>query len=131
MEKDIFDDVPNVLYDLRQTYAINILTPILVEIEIRRRERDYEKWFELLTDHLFTNINQKLADDEIKEYNALVQEILTVINQYPDVYCGRDKRAQPNYLVKESLKKLEMWLKKRMDEAGLYGKGSSYDVDEI
>ena len=131
MKKDIFEDIPNVLYDLRQTYAINILTPILVEIEIRRRERDYEKWFELLTDHLFTNINQKLADDEIKEYNALVQEVLTVINKYPDVYGGRDKSAQPNYLVKESLKKLEMWLKKRMDEAGLYGKGSSYDIDEI
>lgn len=131
MEKDIFDDVPNVLYDLRQTYAINILTPILVEIEIRRRERDYEKWFELLNDHLFTNINQKLADDEIKEYNSLVQKILKVINKYPNVFCGRDKAAQPNYLVKESLKELEMWLKKRMDECGLYGKGSTYDADEI
>ena len=30
----------------------------------------------------------KLADDEIKEYNALVQEVLTVINKYPDVYGG-------------------------------------------
>lgn len=131
MEKDTFMDSPTVLYDLRQTYAVSILTPILIEIEISRRERNYEKWFELLTDHLYTNVNQKLSDKEIVEYETLLNRTIKLINEYPNVYGGRDKGPRQNYIVKESLKKLEMWLKKRMDDCGLYGKGNQYDIDEI
>lgn len=122
---------PNVLFDLRQTYAMKILTPILEELEVVRTKNDYRIWWELLTTHLYVNVHQKLSDDERTEFDLKEKETMNVLNKYPNVFKGMDRNPEGTYLIKKSLMTLEMWLKNKMEEKGLYGKGSEYDWDEI
>jgi hypothetical protein len=110
---------------------MQILTPILILLEQYRDTNDFSKWFEKLTEALYTNIRQKLTDDERKQYLVEKEKCLKVINQYAGVYRGTDKDPQSCYRVKMALLDLEMWLKDMMEEHGLYGKGSEVDWDEI
>lgn len=122
---------PNMLYDLRQTYAMQILTPILLNIESDRDNLKFENWFNDLTVSLYANIRQKLSEEERKEYLEEKKETIKIINKYPGVYRGNDKSFKESYLLKEAILNLEMWLKDKMEEKGLFGKGGDYDWDEI
>lgn len=121
----------NMLFDLRQTYAMQIITPILIELEYHRGECNFMKWFETLTDKLYVNVYQKINDDERKEYKQKLSETVKVINANTSVFKGINKDELKKYYVKEALKELELWLKAKMEDKGLYGKGSEYDWDEI
>jgi hypothetical protein len=123
---------PNILFDLRQTYAMQILTPILIQIEEFRDRNMYQQWFEKLTMGLFINVYQKLDEDEREEYKEKKNKTLKILNENPSVYKGIDKQnPERNYKVKTALIELELWLKDKMEKHGLYGKGSEYDADEI
>jgi hypothetical protein len=122
---------PEMLWDLRLTYATELLAPILREIEIARTENNFMKWYELLTMNLHTNINQKLTTDEREEYETEHQKVLKVINEFPTVFKGTDKSPPTLYKLKIALKNFEMWLRDKMEDHGLFGRIAVYDEDEI
>lgn len=122
---------PSMLFDLRQTYAMQILTPILLELELYRGESNFMKWYETLTDKLYVNVYQKMDDNERNEYKIKLNSTIKVINENVNVFKGFSKEEQKKHCVKEALKELELWLKSKMEDKGLYGKGSEYDWDEI
>lgn len=129
--EDFMNQTPNMLFDLRQTYAMQILTPILLDLEFFRSECNFKKWFETLTERLYTNVYQKLDDPERTEYGALKNKIIKELNTYKNAFVGTSKNEEERYRVKQALFELELWLKAKMEEKGLYGKGSEYDWDEI
>jgi len=122
---------PNMLYDLRQTYAMHILTPILILIEQYRESNDFKKWYDKLTSSLYTNIYQKLTEEEREEYKGQNEKCIAILNQYPNAFAGRDTTDKNLFIVKQSIVTLEMWLKDKMESHGLFGKGSEFDWDEI
>ena len=122
---------PNMLYDLRQTYAMEILRPLLIAIEYHRDKNEFVPWFDKLTMGLHTNVNQKLSEEEREEYNKLLNDTIKELNEHNDTFMGRNKDAKEIYTVKMIIKNLEMWLKIKMEESGIYGKGFVYDPDEI
>ena len=118
---------PEMPYDLRQTYANGILTPILLELEILRDKDDFSSMYKKLTMSLYTNLNQKLGLQEREDYQKLLTETISEINKYPDTFRGHDKSTEKVHKIRLVLQKLEMWLKDRMQEHGLYGSGWSDD----
>jgi hypothetical protein len=80
MAGDVSNVNPDMPYDLRQTYAMYILTPILVKIEEARMGNNFREWYNLLTMSLHTNIYQKLDDEQRKEYDDLNTSILKRLN---------------------------------------------------
>lgn len=126
-----FNEKPEMAWDLRLTYAMKILTPILEAIEYYRTNSDFQKWFDYLDLHLYTNINQKLSEDEQKEYILLIGKTINILNKHSDAFAGRDKSMSEIYPIRNALKELEMWLKQKMEDNNLFGGGSDYDPDEI
>jgi hypothetical protein len=129
--EDHFESREEMPFDLRHTYAIGILTPILLSIELCRENNKFPEWFDKLTMSLHTNIHQKLLEDERKEYNIKLNETIKVLNDHPDTFQGRDKDPRKIFIVKRALKDLEMWLKDRMQEHGLFGSGWSDDEESL
>lgn len=130
-ENTPFESSGDMPYDLRQTYAMGLITPILLEIEIYRSKNDFYNWFEKLTMSLHTNINQKLLDVERKEYEKVLEETITVLNNNPSIFSGKDKSPENMYKVKMQLKKLECWLRDKMQQHGLFGVGWSDDEESL
>lgn len=122
---------PDMPYDLRQTYAMGILTPILLLIEEHRNKNEFMQWYDVMTMSLHTNINQKLDEDERKEYEEVNKRIVEVLNKYPDAFSCRDKTPMHVSIVKQALKDLEMWLKDKMQKHGLFGSGYFDDEDSL
>lgn len=129
--EDFMNSTPNMLFDLRQTYAIHLLTPILLELRTYRREESFIKWFETITEDLYVEVNQKLSPGEREDYSELYNKTIAVLREFANAYRGTDKTPERKARVKQALMQLEMWLKNKMEEKGLYGKGSEYDWDEI
>ena len=127
MASDYTPENPNILFDLRQTYAMSILTPILLLIEEHRTKNEFPQWFDKLTMSLYINIYQKLTEGEREEYKTILQGTLNVINKYPEAYKGKDKTFEEVHKIKSALATLEMWMKDKMEETGMYGKTMSYD----
>jgi len=121
----------NMLFDLRQTYAIKILEPILLAIESHRENNEFTGVYEKMTRSLYANIHQKLKEGDKNEWLELKEKVLRIINKYPDAFVGRDNNPQSIELIKDALQEMEMWLKFKMEENGLFGKGYEYDWDEI
>lgn len=132
MGKDEFAPTnPNMLFDLRQTYAMQLLTPILLEIKFHRKNGDYQRWFETLTEDLFIEVNQKLTPEERNEYREVYSNVVKILNAYSTAYRGTNHNQEYKAIVKQAIIKIELWLKEKMEEHGIYGKGSEYDIDEI
>jgi len=107
-------------YDLRQTYA-KILTDDLIKVADARERNDFNNWFEFMVWNLHTEINQKLDKTEREEYEKLLTDTTKILNQYPDAYLGNDTTPKNVYAIKNALKKLETWLKDKMEAHGMYG----------
>lgn len=111
----------NLVWDLRQIYAIDILGQTLKDIALSRRLNDFPLWFKLLKRDLFTEINHKLDKQEIEEVNSLIKEteenILKNQNAYTKNCCSNEEYQD----LEEALCKLEMFLKKLMEEHGMFG----------
>ena len=127
-----FPDNPKILFDLRQTYAMQILTPILIALEIARSNNDFQKWYDTLAYSLYVNIYQKLEEDEREEYKKVKEACLQTLHSKKLAYQGTPGQSiEDVHIVKSALMDLEMWMKSKMEDHGLFGKGSEYDIDEI
>ena len=122
---------PNMLFDLRQVYAIHIIAPILISLEEHKENNNFFQWYEKLTISLYTNIYQKLKEPERLEYEKEKEKCLKKLNEYREVYKGTDKNPLKVYELKNALIELEMWLKDKMEDHGLFGKAGEVDWDEI
>jgi hypothetical protein len=118
---------PDMPYDLRQIYAVQIIGTTLQKIEFAREQGNMVLLFDLLTMHLHTNLNQKLTEKEREEYNIIEQNTIKELNKNGQAFIGTDKTPEKIARVKIVLKKLEMWLKDKMQTHGLFGSGWSDD----
>jgi hypothetical protein len=132
MAGDITNINPEMPYDLRQTYAMNLLTPILIGVEEARRKNDFREWYNLLTMSLHTNVYQKLDDELRKEYDRLHEELLQTIScvELRNCFAGRDKDPIKIYKVQKALKELEIWLRDKMQKSGLFGSSFYGNMDD-
>ena len=105
-----------VAYDLRQGYA-KLLMSSLDNIKKYREERDYKNWFEEL-DGLFIDISMKLHDEEKDGYNKMVKELNEHITENPNAYTNKQIEGSKIYI---SLKKINMWLLRKMEENDIFG----------
>ena len=73
----IDNDVSDMIWDLRQIYAIDIVGQTLKDIKMARNVNDFSTWFKLLKRDLATEINHKL--DKLEKIM-----IDTLSNMIPD-----------------------------------------------
>jgi len=109
-------------YDLRQGYA-KLITRTLDNIKEYREQRDYKNWFEEL-DGLFIDISMKLANDEKKDYDILLEELNDAIRANPKAYM--DKAIEGGNIYSK-LKKINMWLLQKMEDYHIFGFKDSFD----
>lgn len=106
-------------FDLRSRYA-EIVGDVLVKISIAREEEDYPHWFTLL-DHLHTEINQKLHEEDRTEYDTELKECIEIINTNEEAYLGQNKDAKKRYAVHLAIKKLNLFLTNKMEVRKMFG----------
>jgi hypothetical protein len=106
-------------YDLRQAFAF-IVGRILDKIEFARENKDFPEWFKQL-DNLYIEIDKKLKPKEREDYEKLLIETIQNINKYPNTYNRLDASPQSINFIYSSLRKLNLWLGRMMDEHNLFG----------
>ena len=114
-------------YDLRQVYA-RIVGRNLDNIDTARHEKDYPKYYKgmedlyTVTKHKFKKV--KKADIGKKPtWKELKKEFIITSNKNKEAYIK--KTITDAFAVGEIervLRKIEMWLYFKMDEAGMFGK---------
>jgi len=109
-------------YDLRQVLAQH-LGKIREAIIESRIVRDYPRWFFLL-DNLYIEVSKKLNDDEMKEYESLFIKANKIIQGNPK---GYEKGSQNGADVYSSLKRIDIWLNRKMEQNDMFG---SKEMDE-
>lgn len=113
------EDNKELVFDLRQTYA-KLLENILFRLAEARINKKYIDWFEALDD-LHTEINQKLDEDEKEVYNKELKKCVDILNQYPAAYNKQTSSPTENFIIKQALKDLELWLKDKMELKNMFG----------
>lgn len=116
-------------YDLRQEYA-KIVGEHLRDIAEARKRDDYYNYFEALDD-LYTIVLHKFKKmkDKEKQYLEMKKEVTIVANKYPSVWTGNHKDANAHYEIDKTLKKIERFLYKEMDDANMFG--GNWDDDGL
>jgi uncharacterized membrane protein YgaE (UPF0421/DUF939 family) len=109
------------VYDLRQVYAIKVLSQTLQQIKFYRTQNKYSEWFESLSRDLRTEISKELDEDELKEINKKIKEILQIIKDNEMAYLGNSEDPDEHYKIKEALCELEMLLLGLMQEHKMFG----------
>ena len=112
-------DLAGMAYDLRARYA-QIVGDILEEIAIARDKRDFPKWFSLLED-LHSEISQKLTTKEKENWEDELKKCIETINQNKSSYNGSSQNGEKKYLVYNSIKDLDMWLRDKMETHKMFG----------
>ncbi len=107
------------VYDLRQTYA-QILDEVLKRIAQCRVENNFTEWFNSL-EHLQIEINQKLLEQERKEYEIELKKCVTILRTERSTYNKVAESNEGVFKVKCALRNLEKWLKVKMEEHKLFG----------
>ena len=111
----------NMIWDLRQIYAVDILGQTLKDIKVARDLDNFPIWFKLLKRDLATEINHKLDELEkplVKEFIKKTEQIIIKNkNAYQKTACSSEEFQA----VEEALCELEMYLKQLMEEHGMFG----------
>lgn len=123
---DIGGEQKELAWDLRVTYT-QVVGTISIKIAEARENRDFQRWFNLLED-LHTEINQKLTEKERKEFEEkILNDCLNILGKNYEAFMRKSQDPKEVTTVYRSIKKVEMWLKQKMDGHNLYG---SKDRDE-
>lgn len=121
MEEYNADEVSKeLLFDLRQYYA-KIVGEILIQIATVRKEKKFIDYYDWL-DSLYIEINQKLDEDERKEYLTILKKVQETIKKNEQTYLGKLDKSEAKNEIYNSLTELDMWLKDKMEVHGLYGR---------
>lgn len=123
--QDSFDKSAELAYDLRQTYA-EIIGVILKRIVEARYTNDYSLWYKALED-LFIEVNQKLTEQERKDYDERIMETNKILNQYTKVYQRKERSKEGLVAIQKTLRGLELWIKERMEDHKMFGAKDTED----
>jgi len=115
------EETTQLTYDLRQEYAKQ-LGEIRLGILLARKDRDYKMWTELL-DSLYIEVSTKLKDTDETEYMNMIKVMNEIIKKNPVLYHAR--KEVPN--LYSSLRKINIWLNKKMDEYKMFGAKETFD----
>ena len=125
------EDEKSVAYDLRQIYA-KLVGEHMADITIARKENNYFNWFKALEDlYTVTRFKYDEPDNAKNVYNTKRNKITTLANQFPTDWNGTTKDSKNIQQIDSALRELEDWIYVQMQEGGLFGKGYSYDQDEL
>jgi len=114
------DSEKDLAYDLRQKYA-EIVGKILQELYLAKRDKDFPLVYELLDDHLHSEIHHKLTSEERKEYEVLLKRCKKILNDNSSAFLKKSNDPISIQNVKSCLKELELWLKSMMEEHNMFG----------
>lgn len=103
-------------YDLRQSFA-KLLNGILEKSYQYMADRDYKNWFEEL-DALFIHISMKLKKEEKEEYQAMLEDLNSLIKKNPQAYIKQNIESNKIYT---HLKKINIWLLSKMEQYDIFG----------
>lgn len=116
-------------YDLRQRYA-DIVGRHLEIIADARLERNYPAYFEAMEDlvtvmeHKFKHVKKKFGDKEQTDYEYytfLMNDAITKANKYKSCFLGTTAKPEEVRIIRDALRKIEMFLYKVMDTAKMFG----------
>lgn len=119
-------------YDLRQRYA-KIVGDHLEDIAEARKSKIYPEYFNALEDlyvivkHRFKTKKKKEDKNEEKKeeskenYDTLRKELIKVANEYSSTWSGTSKDPEETGKIESALRKIEMFLYYKMNEAGMFG----------
>jgi len=110
------------IYDLRQIYANEVIKPTLNQIKFFRTANNYSGWFESLRRDLRVEISKELTEVELKEINEKINKVLKIIKANEMAYVGRDNSPERNDKIKEELCELEMLMMSLMEKHKMFGK---------
>jgi len=111
------------LFDLRQAFVI-ITTEIKKEIVVARTNKDYPRWYNLI-DSLFIEVSKNLSEDEVLEYEKLNESSMKELTKYSVSFLKKSPRFSND--VYAVLRKLDLWINRKMNERNMYG---SKDADD-
>lgn len=115
------DDQKELIYDLRQIYAIKLVGQTLQEIMFARKTNNYSLWFKLLKRDLLTEINQKLDNEEREEIDFLIKEVIATINKNRSAYLNKSSNPDQHQAIEDILIKLEKELRILMEKKKMFG----------
>ena len=118
----IDNDVSDMIWDLRQIYAIDIVGQTLKDIKMARNVNDFSTWFKLLKRDLATEINHKLDKLEKPLLIEKIQDTEKIIIKNRNAYTKQPCSPEEVQLLEEALCSLEMFLKQLMEEHGMFGR---------
>ena|SRR3989344_2236301 len=111
---------PEMAYDLRQIYAMEVGRH-MQEISDARKANNFYLWYKCLED-LKTEIAHKFkSKDDAKEYEDLKNKIKVLANKYIQTWSGSPYKQRESEEIDQSLRELEEFLYKKMQEAGMFG----------
>lgn len=109
-------------YDLRQIYAKDLVGETLKQIRIARVTENYILWYHLLKRDLFTEIYQKLDEDEVKVIEELITQVKKILVANSGAYLKTSKNENEHEAVEDALCKLERKMRRIMDkEHNMFG----------
>lgn len=110
---------PEMAYDLRQIYALEVGRH-MQEITDARKSNNFYLWYKNLED-LKTEIAHKFKEEDEVEYTKLKHNIKSLANKYLQAWSGSPYKQKESEEIDQALRKLEEFLYKRMQEAGMFG----------
>jgi hypothetical protein len=111
----------NMIWDLRQIYAVDILGQTLKDIRVARVLSDFPLWFKLLKRDLATEISHKLDEAEKPLLKDFIKKTESIIVKNSNAYQKTNCSAEEVQAIEEALCELEMYLKKLMEEHAMFG----------
>ena len=121
-DKPYDEEGKDLVWDLRQIYAQDILKPTLTAIKIARLNSNFVDWFKLLRRDLRVEINHKMNKEERISIKKKIDEIKMIISKNENSFLGKDKDAVGFQKIDDSLCELEMMMWNVMEEHNMLGK---------
>jgi|TARA_Y100000310_G_scaffold64427_1_gene59949 hypothetical protein len=117
-----------IAYDLRQVYAIEILGEHLKDIARARKSDNFPMYFKCLKD-VYIVVQHKFKKDKKKkdaknpkeEYKELMDAVVKLANEYPDVWLKKSNDIKHYALIEQALNQVEMFLYNKIEDAKIFG----------
>lgn len=112
----------DLVWDLRQIYAQDIIGTTLKGIKIARSNSNFPDWFRLLRRDLRVEINHKMKEKERHAIRNKIEAIKQIISKHEAVFLGKDKDPNGFQDIDDALCELEMMMWNVMEEHNMLGK---------
>jgi|SRR3989304_9726627 len=116
-----FQNQDTIVWDLR-VFRVDMIKQYWIKISQAQDTFDYSSWLRYL--HLCESVvNHAISKtDNNEEYNSLRKNAIEVANQYQKVFSKSSASPQGRAEIEDALIKIEKYLYRKIDKAGLFGK---------